>query len=328
MSTHSLTMVEAINLALRRAMTECEDVVLLGEDIAANGGVFRATDGLYDEFGYKRVMDTPLAECSIAGLSIGMASQGMRPVAEIQFLGFIFPAIEQLVCHAARMRNRTRGRLLCPLTVRIPFGGGIHAPEHHSESTEAMLAQIPGLRVVVPSSPQRAYSLLLSAIDCNDPVIFLEPKRIYRSTKQLIEDDGRRLPLDMCFTLREGRDVTVVSWGAMIKETIEAADQLAEEGIDVEVVDLASVSPMDRDTIRASVRKTSRLVIVQEAIRSSGVGAEIAADIANHCFAELSGPIKRVTGYDITMPYYRLEHDVMPQTQHIASAVREVMEGL
>jgi pyruvate dehydrogenase E1 component beta subunit len=213
------------------------------------------------------------------------------------------------------------------MTVRIPFGGGIHAPEHHSESTEAMLAQIPGLRVVVPSSPQRAYSLLLSAIDCNDPVIFLEPKRIYRSTKQLVEDDGKRLPLDSCFTLREGQDITLVSWGAMIKETMEAAEQLADEGIDAEVIDLASVSPMDRLTIRASVRKTSRLVIVQEAIRSSGVGAEISADIASHCFAQLSAPIKRVTGYDITMPYYRLEHDVMPQAKHIIQAAKRTMEG-
>ena len=323
---HSVSLLEAVNLALASEMRRDKDIVLLGEDIGVNGGVFRATDGLRDEFGLKRVMDTPLAETMIAGLTVGMATQGLKPVAEIQFMGFIFPALEQIVCHAVRMRNRTRGRLSCPMVVRAPFGGGIHAPEHHSESTETLLAHIPGLKVVIPSSPARAYGLLLAALRDPDPVIFLEPKRIYRSQQQEVEDSGAALPIGKCFTLREGSDITLVSWGAMIQETLEAANTLSQQNIDCEVIDLVSISPLDIETILASVRKTGRLVIIHEAPRNAGMGAEIAATVAEKALLDLQAPITRVTGYDTVMPYFRLEHHYMPNTQDILDAVNQTME--
>lgn len=323
--SHNITMVEAVNLALKRAMHNSEDVVVLGEDVGPNGGVFRATVDLRDEFGPRRVLDTPLAETMIAGLSIGMAAQGLKPVAEIQFMGFIFPTLEQIMCHAARLRNRTRGRLSCPMVLRAPFGGGIHAPEHHSESTEALLAHIPGLRVVIPSSPARAYGLLLAAIECPDPVIFLEPKRIYRASKQAVEDNGIALPLDTCFTLREGSDITLISWGAMITETLLAADQLASQGISAEVIDVASISPLDSETLLASVQKTGRCVIIHEAPRSGGVGAEISAILAEKGLLALQAPIARVTGYDTVMPYYRLEQHYLPNTQDILESAQQTL---
>lgn len=317
---NKLTMVEAVNLALDHAMDNDPDVVLLGEDIGVNGGVFRATQGLRDKYGLKRVMDTPLAETLIAGISVGMAAQGMKPVAEIQFMGFIFPAMEQLICHAARMRNRTRGRLACPLVLRAPFGGGIHAPEHHSESTEALFAHIPGLRVVIPSSPVRAYGLLRAAINEPDPVIFLEPKRIYRASKQIIDAGSDPLPLDTCFTLKVGQDVTLVSWGASVRETMEAADILEGHGIFAEVIDVATIKPLDMETILTSVRKTGRCVIVHEACRSFGVGAEIAAGLMERAFDDLKAPVERVTGFDTTMPYYRMEDHYLPQVDDIVRA--------
>ncbi|TVV43558.1 alpha-ketoacid dehydrogenase subunit beta [Thalassolituus sp. C2-1] len=320
-----LTLVEAVNLALARAMTEDPNVVLLGEDIGRNGGVFRATQGLQDRFSRERVMDTPLAETLIAGTAIGMASQGLKPVAEIQFMGFIFPAMEQLVTHAARLRNRTRGRLHCPLVVRAPFGGGIHAPEHHSESTEALFAHIPGIRVVIPSSPRRAYGLLLSAIDDPDPVLFLEPKRLYRALKQPLVDDGARLPLDKVFILREGSDITLVSWGACIQETLEAAQALEQQGISAEVVDVATVSPLDMDSIRASVEKTGRCVIVHEAARSGGIGADISARLSEQSLDLLQAPVIRVTGFDTPMPYFRQEQLYLPQVADIVAAVNQCM---
>ena len=324
--THAVTLVEAVTLALRRAMIESDDVVVLGEDIGINGGVFRATLGLREEFGYKRVIDTPLAEQLIAGISVGMATQDMRPVAEIQFMGFINSTVEQMLCHAGRMRNRTRGRLSCPMVLRAPYGGGIHAPEHHSESTEAMFAHMPGMRVVIPSSPTRAYGLLLSAIHDPDPVVFLEPKRIYRMVKQKVTDDGQGLPLDTCFTLRPGQDVTLVSWGAMIHETLQAAKALEQEGIDAEVIDVATISPLDMDTILHSVEKTGRCVIVQEAARSFGVGSEISARLGEEGLLFLQAPVQRVTGYDTPMPYPKNEHLYMPSTQDILAAVRRTLE--
>ncbi len=327
-NTHEVTLVEAVNLALRRALSDDRDVVLLGEDIGTNGGVFRATEGLKQDFGYKRVIDTPLAESMIAGLSVGMATQGMKPVAEIQFMGFIFAAFEQIVCHAARMRNRTRGRLHCPLVIRAPFGGGIQAPEHHSESTEALFAHIPGLRVVIPSSPTRAYGLLLSAIQCPDPVLFLEPKRIYRMVRQRLVDSGKGLPLDTCFTLRQGKDVTLVSWGAAMHETLQAAERLARDGIECEVIDVATISPLDFNTIKRSVQHTGRCVIVQEAPRNGGVASEISARLAETCLMHLRAPVQRVTGYDATMPYPRQEHLYMPATDDIIAAARTTLEGL
>ncbi|MFE8072432.1 alpha-ketoacid dehydrogenase subunit beta [Marinobacteraceae bacterium S3BR75-40.1] len=320
-----ITLVDAVNMALAHEMARDENVVVLGEDIAVNGGVFRATAGLRDRFGYRRVMDTPLAETLIAGTAVGMATQGLRPVAEIQFMGFIYAAMEQMISHAARMRNRTRGRLSCPMVLRAPFGGGIHAPEHHCESTETLFAHIPGLRVVIPSSPLRAYGLLLAAIRDPDPVVFLEPKRIYRAVTQAVEDNGEALPLDTCFTLREGDDVTLVTWGACIMEVLEAAEKLAEEGISAEVIDVATVSPLDMETISYSVAKTGRCVIVHEACRNLGVGAEIAANLAEGGLLDLRAPVVRVTGYDTIMPYFRNEQLYMPQTGDVVEAVRQVV---
>ncbi|MDX1457347.1 MAG: alpha-ketoacid dehydrogenase subunit beta [Marinobacter sp.] len=320
-----VTLVEAVNMALAWEMASDENVVVLGEDVATNGGVFRATVGLKDRFGYKRVMDTPLAENLIAGTAVGMAVQGLKPVAEFQFMGFIYAGMDQIICHAARMRNRTRGRLHCPVVYRAPFGGGIHAPEHHSESTEALFAHIPGLRVVIPSSPQRAYGLLLAAIRDPDPVVFLEPKRIYRAVTQTVEDNGEALPLDTCFTLREGDDVTLISWGASIMETLEAASSLAEQGVSAEVIDVATISPLDRETLLCSVAKTGRAVIIHEACRNGGFGAEIAASLAEAAFLDLQAPIVRVTGYDTVMPYYRNEQAYLPKVADIIHAVEQVI---
>ncbi|MDO9519326.1 MAG: alpha-ketoacid dehydrogenase subunit beta [Pseudohongiella sp.] len=324
-TVHEITMVEAVTLALRRAMTEDPTVVVLGEDVATNGGVFRATEGLKTEFGFKRVLDTPLAESMIAGISIGMATHGMRPVAEIQFMGFIFAAMEQIVCHAARMRNRTRGRLHCPLVIRAPFGGGIGAPEHHSESTEALFAHIPGLRVVIPSSPVRAYGLLLSAIRNPDPVLFLEPKRIYRIVRQRVVDSGKGLPLDTCFTLRQGDDITLVSWGAMMHETLQAATQLQRRGVNADVIDVATISPLDMTTIIRSVRHTGRCVIVQEAARSGGIASEISARVAEEAMPWLQSPVQRVTGFDTPMPYPRHEHYYLPTAADIVRACERTL---
>jgi 2-oxoisovalerate dehydrogenase E1 component beta subunit len=316
------TLVEAVNMALARAMEDDPDVVVLGEDVGVNGGVFRATVGLQQRFGPERVIDTPLAELLISGVCVGMAAQGLKPVGEIQFMGFAYPCLDQLINHASRLRNRTQGRLTCPMVLRTPCGAGIRAPEHHSESTEALFAHIPGLRVVVPSSPERAYGLLLAAIRDPDPVVFLEPTRIYRSGKAEVEDNGEALPLDIAFVLREGGDVTLVSWGAMLKETLAAADALSEEGIAAEVIDLATLKPYDEDTVLASVTKTGRCVIVHEAARTGGFGAEIAALIAERALLSLLAPVSRVTGYDAIVPLPRLEQHYLPSVARIADAAR------
>jgi pyruvate dehydrogenase E1 component beta subunit len=282
---------------------------------------------LFERFGPDRVQDTPLAENMIAGMCVGMAAQGMKPVAEIQFMGFIYPAIDQVVNHMSRLRHRTRGRMTCPVVLRMPHGGGIHAPEHHSESVESMLAHVPGLRVVCPSSPARAYGLLLAAIRDPDPVIFLEPARIYRLVKQEVADDGVALPLDVCYTLREGDDVTIVTWGAMTADVLKAAEHLAKDGISAEVIDLTTISPIDADTILASVAKTGRLVIVHEAARNCGVGAEIAAIVAEHGLYDLVAPIQRVTGFDTIMPLYRLENEYIPSVARIVDAAQASMKA-
>jgi 2-oxoisovalerate dehydrogenase E1 component beta subunit len=321
-----LTLVEAINLALARAMEEDPDVIVLGEDVGVNGGVFRATAGLQQRFGSDRVIDTPLAELSISGICVGMAAQGLKPVGEIQFMGFLYPCIDQLVNHASRLRNRTQGRLSCPMVLRTPHGAGIRAPEHHSESTEAMLTHIPGLRVVMPSSPERAYGLLLAAIRDPDPVVFLEPTRIYRAAKGQVEDSGEALPLDVAFVLREGRSITLISWGAMVKETLAAADELAAEGVEAEVIDLATLKPYDEATVLASVMKTGRCVIVHEAARTGGFGAEIAALIAERGLTSLLAPVIRVTGYDTIIPLPRLEQYYMPSVARIAAAARKACQ--
>jgi pyruvate dehydrogenase E1 component beta subunit len=320
-----ITFVEAINQALRRAMTDDDRVVVLGQDVGVNGGVFRATQDLFAEFGKERVLDTPLAESLIAGLAVGLAAEDMRPVAEIQFMGFIYPAVDQIVNHASRLRNRTRGRITSPLVVRTPMGAGIGAPEHHSESTEAMFTNIPGLRVVIPSSPKRAYGLLLAAIQDPDPVIFLEPTRLYRAYKEDVPDDGEALPLDTCFVEREGDDVTLVTWGAMVRDTLAVADQLDEEGISAEVIDVATLQPFDPDIILESVERTGRLVIIQEAPMNGGFGAEIAARVSEHSLLSLQAPIARVTAPDVIVPLPRLEHHYMPNAATIQEAVQRTV---
>jgi 2-oxoisovalerate dehydrogenase E1 component beta subunit len=321
-----VTLIDGINMAMAWEMEHDESVVVLGEDVGVNGGVFRATAGLQERFGKERVIDTPLAEALIAGISIGMAAQGLKPIAEIQFSGFIYPTVDQMINHAGRLRSRTRGRIHVPMVLRAPSGGGIHAPEHHSESNEAFFAHMPGIRCVMPSSPARAYGLLLAAIRDPDPVVFLEPTRMYRMNKQEVADDGEALPLDSCFILREGDDVTMVSWGAMIHETLQAAKALEEDGVGVEVIDLATISPIDGETILESVEKTGRLVIVHEAPISCGVGAEVAAIVADRGLFHLHAPIQRVAGYDTPMPLFKLEHDYMPSVDRIVRAARKTLE--
>ncbi|KTD35563.1 pyruvate dehydrogenase E1 subunit beta [Legionella moravica] len=321
-----ITLIEAVTQALAYELAHDENVVVFGEDVGKNGGVFRATAGLQERFGEKRVFDTPLAESMIAGLAIGMSLQGLKPVAEFQFMGFIYPAMNQIISHAARMRNRTRGRLHCPLVYRAPFGGGIRAPEHHSESTEALFAHIPGLQVVIPSSPKRAYGLLLAAMRNPDPVIFLEPKRIYRLVKQPVADDGQALPIGKCFTLQQGDDLTLISWGASMHETLQAAKQLSDEGISCDVIDVATIKPLDIQTIIASVEKTGRCVIVHEGAKTCGVGAEISAQIMEQCMADLLAPVQRVTGYDTVMPYFQLEKQYIPSVTRIKNSVMSIME--
>jgi 2-oxoisovalerate dehydrogenase E1 component beta subunit len=321
-----ITLVEAITQALAFEMQIDPNVIVMGEDVGKDGGVFRATQGLLEKFGPKRVLDTPLAESMIGGMAVGMAIRGLKPVAEFQFMGFIYPAIDQIINHAARIRNRTRGCLTCPVVFRAPFGAGIHAPEHHSESTEALFAHIPGLRVVVPSSPRRAYGLLLAAMRNPDPVIFLEPSRLYRFARQEVNDDGNALPLDTCFTLRTGEDVTLVTWGAMVKETLAAADKLNEEGISAEVIDVATIKPLDIETILASVEKTGRCIIIHEAPLTGGVGADIVALIAERALFTLKAPPVRVTGLDTIVPYARMEKYYIPTEENIMNAVHRLME--
>ena len=324
---NAVSMVEAVNRGLDYELGADPSVVVLGEDVGVNGGVFRATAGLQEKFGSTRVLDTPLSETLIVGMSIGMAAEDLKPVAEIQFLGFAYSTIDQILNHAARLRNRTRGRLSCPMVLRAPYGGGIHAPEHHSESTEAIFAHIPGIRVVIPSSPARAYGLLLASIRDPDPVVFLEPKRVYRLMKQEIDECGEALPLDTCFVLRDGNDVTLVSWGAMIHETEAAAEELQTQGISAEIIDVATIKPLDMQTILDSVEKTGRCVIIHEAARTCGVGAEIAAQLAESGLMSLLAPVERVTGYDTIMPLFQLENEYMPSTERIVAAATRSMEN-
>jgi pyruvate dehydrogenase E1 component beta subunit len=320
-----ITLIEAVTMALAHEMARDPSVVVLGEDVGINGGVFRATLGLLDKFGAERVIDTPLDETTIAGLTVGLAAQGMKPVAEAQFDGFVYPMVDHIICHAARLRHRTRGRMSCPMVLRVPWGGGIRAPEHHSEANESIFTNVPGLRVVLPSSPGRAYGLLLAAIRDPDPVIYYEPKRIYRQYKEEVADDGEALPLDVCFVLRDGTDVTLVTWGAQVKETLEAADALAQEGISAEVIDVATLKPLDFDTIHESVRKTGRCVIVHEAPRTAGFGAEIAARLAESALYDLHAPVERVTGYDSHIPLYRLEMKYLPSVAKIVAAAKRTV---
>jgi pyruvate dehydrogenase E1 component beta subunit len=320
-----ITLVEAVNLALKREMENDPDVVVLGQDVGVDGGVFRATLGLAGRFGPGRVIDTPLAEGLIAGMSIGMAVEGLKPVAEIQFSGFAYTTIDQVLNHAGRMRSRTRGRLSCPMVMRTPCGAGIHAPEHHSESPETMFSHIPGIRVVYPSSPRRAYGLLLAAIRDPDPVVFLEPTRLYRLIKEEVADDGQAAPLDQCYTAREGTDITLVAWGAMVHEALAAATDLAGHGIAAEVVDVATLKPLDMDTILGSVARTGRCVIATEAPRTCSYAAEIAANLAEEGLLTLLAPVQRVTAPDVVVPLPRLERHYTPGKARIVAAARKAL---
>ncbi|PSP47318.1 alpha-ketoacid dehydrogenase subunit beta [Halobacteriales archaeon QS_4_66_20] len=325
-ATQSLTLVQAVRDGLYTEMERDDSVVVMGEDVGENGGVFRATQGLIDEFGADRVIDTPLAESGIAGTAIGMAAYGMRPVAEFQFMGFIYPAFDQIVSHAARLRTRSNGRFNCPAVFRAPYGGGIHAPEHHSESTEALFAHHPGLKVAIPSTPYDTKGMLISAIRDPDPVVFLEPKLIYRAFREDVPEDDYTVPLGEAAVRREGADVSVFTWGAMTRPTLEAAEDLAEEGIDAEVVDLRTVSPLDEETIQESFRKTGRAVVVHEAPRSGGLAAEITTTIQEDVLLYQEAPINRVTGFDVPFPLYAIEEYYLPEAARIKDGIKETVE--
>ncbi|WP_246998185.1 alpha-ketoacid dehydrogenase subunit beta [Halosolutus gelatinilyticus] len=322
-----LTLVEAVRDGLYAEMSADDRVVVLGEDVGKNGGVFRATDGLYEEFGGDRVVDTPLAESGIVGTAIGLALSGMRPVAEIQFMGFSYPAFDQLVSHAARFRSRSHGAYTVPMVVRMPYGGGIRAPEHHSESTETFFAHEPGLKVVSPSTPFDAKGLLTAAIRDPDPVVFLEPKLLYRAVREDVPTGSYEVPLSDAAIRREGSDVTVYTWGAMTRPTLIAADNVAEEyGVDAEVVDLRTLSPLDVETIVDSFEKTGRAVIVHEAPKSVGLGAEVAATVQEHALLYQEAPIKRVTGFDAPVPLHALEDYYLPQAVRIQDGILETVD--
>jgi len=320
-----LNMVEAINLALREEMERDSRVVIFGEDVGKEGGVFRVTDGLQKRFGADRVIDTPLAELGIVAVALGIAVYGLRPIAEIQFEGFLYPCLDQINNHIGRMRNRSRGRFTCPLVIRFPYGGGIHAPEHHSDSPEAILAHIPGIKVVIPSTPYEAKGLLLSAIRDPDPVFFMEPKRIYRAIREEVPEGDYTVPLGKARLVQEGKDVSLIAWGAMVREAISAAEKLKEDKINVEIIDLRTISPMDVDAIVTSIRKTGRGVIVHEAPKTCGVGAEIIALINEKALLSLQAPIERVTGFDIPVPLMKSEHYNLPNPKRIVLAVKKVM---
>ena len=324
--TQNLTLVQAVRDGLYGEMERNDDVLVMGEDVGKNGGVFRATQGLYDEFGDDRVIDTPLAESGIIGTAVGMSAYGLRPVPEIQFLGFIYPGFDQIVSHAARLRTRSRGRYTCPMVIRAPYGGGIRAPEHHSESKEAFFVHEPGLKVAIPSTPYDAKGMLASAIRDPDPVMFLEPKLIYRAFREEVPDETYTVPLGEAAVRREGTDVSVFTWGAMTRPTIEAAEDLAEEGIDAEVVDLRTLSPLDEETILESFKKTGRAAVVHEAPKTGGLAGEITSTIQEGALMYQEAPIKRVTGFDTPFPLYALEDYYLPEAARITDGIREVAE--
>ena len=315
-----LTMVEAINLALKQEMEKDSRVLILGEDVGKNGGVFRVTQGLINVFGEARVIDTPLSESAITGVAIGMAVYGLRPIAEIQFEGFVYAAMEQIANHAGRIRNRTRGRYHCPLVVRLPYGGGIRAPEHHSDSNEAYFVHTPGIKVVVPSTPYEAKGLLISAIRDPDPVIFMEPKKVYRSLREEVPHEEYLIPIGEARIVLEGTDITLITWGAMLQPTLQAAALMDQNGTKAEVIDLRTLSPMDTETIIESVKKTHRAVVVHEAPTTCGVGAEIVARINEKALVYLEAPIQRVTGFDTVMPLPKLEKYYLPSAERVMQA--------
>ncbi len=321
-----MTMVQAINLALREAMEADEDVILLGEDVGVDGGVFRVTDGLIDRFGDQRVLDTPLAESAIAGMSIGMAVYGLKPVCEIQFSGFSYQTFHQIENHAARLRWRSQGRFHVPMVLRTPYGGGVRALEHHSESREAFWAHIPGLKTVIPSGPRNARALLLSAIRDPDPVVFYEPKALYRAFREEVPEQEETLPLGKPMVVRRGKDLTMIAYGAMMRPVLEAAGMLADEdGAAAEVIDLLTVSPLDSTLLAESARKTGRVVVVHEAPRSFGPGAEIIARIMEDAFFYLEAPVERVAGYDTVIPLFSREKHYLPDAARILRAARKAL---
>jgi pyruvate dehydrogenase E1 component beta subunit len=321
-----MTMVQALNLALRQEMQKDDSVIVLGEDVGRDGGVFRVTDGLIDEFGEDRALDTPLAESGIVGMSIGMAIYGLKPVCEIQFSGFAYLAFHQIECHASRMRWRTRGRLTVPMVLRAPYGGGVRALEHHSESREAFWAHIPGLKMVIPSGPRNARALLVSAIRDPDPVIFYEPKAVYRAFREEVPDEEETLPLGKPYKVQEGKDLTIISYGAMMRPTVEAALELKEkDGVEAEIIDLMTISPLDEAMLVESVKKTGKAVIVHEAPRSFGPGAELVSRLMEKAFFYLEAPIARVAGFDVVIPLFSKEKVYLPGPQRILQAARAVL---
>ncbi len=321
-----MTMVQALNLALTQEMAKDDRVIVLGEDVGRDGGVFRVTDGLFETYGENRSVDTPLGEAGIVGMAIGMAVYGLRPVAEIQFSGFIYQAFHHIEQHAARMRWRSRGRFSVPMVIRAPFAAGVRALEHHSESREAYFAHTPGLKMVIPSGPRNARALLLSAIRDPDPVIFFEPKSIYRAFREEVPEEEETMEIGKSVIAREGKDLTMISYGAMMRPTLAAAEKLAEEdGVQAEVIDLLSLSPLDDTLFTASARKTGRVVIVHEAHRSFGPGAEIASRTMEQSFWMLEAPIKRVTGFDIVVPLFAREQAYLPNAERVLRAARETL---
>lgn len=323
-----LTMVQALNLALDQEMERDDSVILLGEDVGIDGGVFRVTDGLIQKYGGERVLDTPLAESAIAGMSVGMAIYGLRPVGEIQFSGFSYQAFHQLEQHAARMRWRSQGAYHVPMVLRMPYAGGVRALEHHSESRETYYAHTPGLKMVIPSGPRTARALLLSAIRDPDPVIFFEAKSIYRAFREEVPEEEETLPIGKAQIVREGKEITMIAYGAMIRPTLEAAETLEkEDGIQAEVIDLLTISPLDDETFTASARKTGRVVVVHEAPRSFGPGAEVIARLNEKSFWYLEAPIARVTGFDLIMPLYAYEQVYLPNVQRVLRAARETLSA-
>ena len=317
----NLTLVQAINLALIQEMEKDDRVILLGQDIGINGGVFRVTEGLHKRFGPDRVVDTPLAESGIIGTAIGLAMAGLRPIPEIQFEGFLAPAFDQICTHAARMRTRTRGAFTVPMVIRCPVGGGIHAPELHSDSPEAIYTHQPGIKVVMPASPYDAKGLLISAIRDPDPVLFLEPKRIYRAFREEVPEDEYTVPIGEARVVTEGDEITMISWGATVVQCLNAIEKSDRS---VELIDLRTIDPLDTDTIIESVKKTGRAVIVHEAPRTCGLGAEIASRIMESAFLHLEAPVQRVAGFDTVMPYYKQELEYLPDEPRIARAIEEV----
>ncbi|MFU8857841.1 MAG: alpha-ketoacid dehydrogenase subunit beta, partial [Deferrisomatales bacterium] len=320
-----LNLVSALNLALDQEMARNDRVVLLGEDVGGEGGVFRVTEGLQDKYGPERVVDTPLAEAGIVGAALGLSLGGMLPVPEIQFEGFLYPALNQLCNHIARYRTRTRGGRPVRLVLRCPWGGGIHAPEHHSDAPEALLAHTPGLTVVTPSNPYDAKGLLTAALRHPDPVVFCEPKRIYRAIKQEVPEKEFLVPIGQAAVVREGSDATVVAWGALVREALAASDLLAGDGVSVEVIDLRTLAPLDAETVVASAAKTGRVVVAHEAPRTCGLGAELSARVTEEALVHLLAPVVRVTGFDTVVPLAKLEHHYLPGAKRIAAGVRRAM---